>query len=654
MRRELNRPSAVLGALALFSAWLWPPNVAIGGEGQQPAPAPTGTLSGTIAKLVDAGGRLAGIVKSLTLKVSEGSQGYEGLVGKEVELKPPTVGCEVIGCPIPGHFLPDPKIGSALARCHVGDQLQVSFKEEKGAYLITTFKAPEGFQPPAAFRLADYKLRETSAVEGSTVEFSLAAKNAAGKPLTYTAAGVPSWAKFNAAARIFWGTAPRWDKNPEVRKAQQGTFDVCFKASDGGQTLVTISVLDAGWKAQTVAELLSDKKIGTPVELRNIREETIKSKFGGGKEVRKVTFDFTSQVVNLPGYEDDWEHKDALAYLPVEKPAAPNAGAVGTGNRQEFGERACAELGLPVLIFGPFADGENTQTKFEKYVKKASETRNPRHTIFVQSAAMFARGTDALVTLMKKLTQWPASYQDFKVVYTGGSKFGYTSWVAAAGDRRTVGIVPGAFENGDHDAYRLLQREEGRALPWRCPASEGAGDYAGIMSRFFLEPVTIQGQLPNCRALLTGGTADRAVHPKFAITEFEKNLKVPHRVCYVPNLGHSMDGERHSACWLMWLAHCFLGRPVSAIDALRHRSEGDGFVVEAQVSGKPSVQEVAAWATEAGDTDWKRWKSYPMQPGEKGLYRGQIPADSQAYLVEVRDTADGVKGVITSTPQRVK
>ncbi|UCG58966.1 MAG: putative Ig domain-containing protein, partial [Phycisphaerales bacterium] len=307
-----------------------------------------------------------------------------------------------------------------------------------------TYAAPPLFDPIGGERWLNSNVY---VVEGDLAEFTVSAEDPDGDDLTFSAEDVPAWATFDPGTRTFSGVAPLWSNDFGTRGNQQGIFDVLLKVTDGAYTatkIITINVLDSRWTPQTVAGLVANRPItqgaiGSTVSLDNVVDETVWTDYGGGKWIRRITFDFIGQVPNVPGWESDWATV-SVAYLPVDTPAIYDAGAVVYMN-PEWGQSACAELGVPVLVLmGYKGGGEPGQTMF-KYLDKAVETRDPTYLWFVFSSAYFLRQADALFTVVDSMTSWPVSYSGFKTVVSGLSKFGYTSWTtAAASSQRVAGL----------------------------------------------------------------------------------------------------------------------------------------------------------------------------------------------------------------------
>jgi len=186
--------------------------------------------------------------------------------------------------------------------------------------------------------------------------------------------------------------------------------------------------------------LQAGSTVGTAVTLRNVTDTIVWSNYGGGKNLRLITFGFTSQTPDITGWESDWAAETNYAFLPINGPAVENAGAMvegeygGAWGERYQAERACAELNIPVLIINrDWYDGQAVDL-MNKYDTKAQELRNPEYLFYVFAAAHYLRAADALITIIDTMTDWNVSYEDFQVAFTGHSKFGHTCYTAVAAD----------------------------------------------------------------------------------------------------------------------------------------------------------------------------------------------------------------------------
>ena len=507
-------------------------------------------------------------------------------------------------------------------------------------------------------------------VEGEAIEFTVTATDPDGDQLTYSAEYVPPWASFDSNTGVFTGTAPIWASDYDSRHSMPGIFDITFNVTDGSYTvskIVSIYVLDLNWKTQTMRELIENRpitsggEIGTSVALTNVRKETINTNFGGGKTLQKITFGFTSQVPDVAGWEDDWVSTLNFAFLPVNEPAFENVGAIIEGGyAQQFGvkelaERACAELNIPVLIIDVgwnfFYGGE----LMSKYHVKAVETGDPTYLFYAFATAHYLRALDALITVIETQTNWQTSYNDFKAVFTGHSKFGHTSICAAAADpNRIAGYMGNGCGSLDTGAARLLSRLQGA----KSTKPEASFNYLGVMMRYYTESLLLENQMdPGVKALLTMGTDDdkdrsEGYTAKYILTVSENQNIVPNTFGCLPNAPHTTKSPLHATYWTMWLAHTLLGRPVISIDSIFHISNENDITVNAIIPGDTPIQSVQVWATEQSDLDtssWNGFDSYPMSFVD-GVYTAKIPTASKTYFVEVSDEAGGGTGMISSTP----
>jgi len=539
--------------------------------------------------------------------------------------------------------------------------------------LIATFLFSNGFAGPPIFHPIGeerYMNSNLFVVEGNEVEFTVSAKDPDGDPLTYSALNVPDWANFNSSTGVFSGIAPLWADDFETRENQRNVFDVTFEVTDGTFTtrkVVSIYVLDSRWTYKTVAELIANRpitaggEIGTPVEITDVHDEIIQSSYGGGKRLRKITFSFTSQVPDIPGWEDDWASTINYVFLPLNTPAAQNVGAIIEGSyAQEFGEsqlaeRACAELDIPVLIIDRSWDWGHGSELMSKYDSLAVEKRDPEYLFYTFSTAHYLRSIDALITVIDSLTNWQVSYTDFKVVFTGHSKFGHTCHNAAAADpNRVVGFMANGSSIIDTGASRLLGSIQGA----QGTKPEAFVHYLAVMMRYYIESLKIESQMnSDVQALITQGTDDdkdrsSGYTPKYIQLTADKQVAVPHAIGCLPNAPHTTQTPLHSTYWIMWLAHCFLERPITQIDSVFHYSNGSNIIVEAKITSDATIHKVFVWATDQSDLDtssWNGFSSYPMSLSG-GVYKGEIPGNSNTYFIEVKDEANGVRGLIASPP----
>ncbi len=533
-----------------------------------------------------------------------------------------------------------------------------------------TLAGPPKFHPIGEER---YLNSNIFVIEGNEVLFTVSADDPDGDALTFSAFDVPDWANFDAETGVFSGIAPFWSDDYETRDSQSNVYDVQFEVTDGiyiVKKIVSIYVLDADWQEKSVAELIANRpikaggEIGTPVEITNVSEETIQSSYGGGKTLRKISFSFTSQVPDIPGWEDDWVAATNYLFLPQNEPAAQNVGAIVEGGySQSFGEtelaeRACAELDIPVLIIDRSWEFGHAGDLMEKYDSLAVLKRAPEYLFYTFSTAHYLRSIDAFVTVIDQKTDWQVSFNDFRVVFTGHSKMGHTCHNAAAADPiRVAGFMANGSSIIDTGASRML----GNVQHARATKPEAFLNYRAVMMRYYFESLKIESQMdPTVKALIIQGTdddknRDTGYTPKYIMLTADKQVTVDYGIGCLANAPHTTQTPLHPVYWSMWLAHCFLERPVSHVDSVYHYFDGSKLMVAAKISGDTDVRQVIVWATNQNDLDissWNEFSDYSMSKSGD-FYTAEIPSDSKSYFIEVRDEAAGVRGLIASPPMPV-
>ena len=126
--------------------------------------------------------------------------------------------------------------------------------------------------------------------------------------------------------------------------------------------------------------------------------------------------------------------------------------------------------------------------------------------------------------------------------------------------------------------------------------------------------------------------------------------------------------EKHFLDWQMWVSHIFDGRPLSRIGDLSWREVDDGFqwggrtyeagtVFRASIRSPNKIIQSKVWYVYNDDEPyWRDLVWYPeiMEPTADGVYEGHVEGRlPDAWLVEVKDIAQGFAGYLSSTPQDI-
>ncbi len=527
----------------------------------------------------------------------------------------------------------------------------------------STGSAPPVIDPVGGERALNANLY---VVEGEPIEFSLTAQDPDGDSLTWSAINVPDWATFDTTTATFSGTPDPWAEQFEDRVNQDGKFDVTFDVTDGTHTtrkVVTIHVLDATWTEKTIAELIAERPItrgqlGTPIEI-DIASDTVVAAPVSGKQIRWIQFSFTSQVADMEGWEDDWVSDVNYACLPLEAPAAPNAGAIVEGDYSTtFGDdyltkETCAELDIPVLIIDRGWDWDKPLALMDKYDEEAVRQRDPHFLFYVFTAAHYLRAADGFATLIETQTDWNFSRADFRVVITGHSKMGHSAIVAAAGaPGRVAGFMASGCPDLDTDASRLL----GNVQQAVSTKPESSTTYRGVIMRYFEDTLVIQDQMdPGTLGFMALGTNDAngdpvGYTPKYLLGVSTKQLTIPNRVGTIPNEVHTTANDLDYVFWKMWVAHAFLDRPVPLVEEVYHERGDSEITVKARISSDIDLEQVRVWATTQDDLNYDPWDQFEAHPMTLAgdTWEGTIPLEATAYFVDILDVEGGV---VSSAPQ---
>ncbi len=545
-------------------------------------------------------------------------------------------------------------------------------------FLFIMMMFVQAFSVPPVFEAIGENREMNSALfiyEGTSFSFAINAIDPDGDPLTYwtDTTSLPVWLHFNATTHTLSGTAPLWSDVDSIREQQAGIIDVNIYVSDGTYTVervFTIHILDSAWADKTVQELIAERDvnplnstIGTPVQINITSIDTVWSNFGGGKYLRKITFGFRSQEPTLDTCINDWVSNINFAFLPIDTPSVYNAGGLVEGDYSQafgadsLGEKTCAELDIPILVFDLGWYWDYGVELMDKYQAIAFQTRDPHYLFYVFSSSHFLRSIDALVTVIDSLTSWQVSYSDFNVVFTGHSKFGHSCYVAAAADNRISGIVPSGASILESGGARLLGITQGAS----GTKPDAFYDYKGLMMRKYVESIAIESQIDTSVFIMQVlGTDDdksriTGYTPKYVLLESSNHLSHDFRTGCIPNAPHTTQTSFHQTYWEMTLAKCFLNRKLSSVDTSYYYYNGGNIVVNAIVSGNPSIQQVGVWATLQSDTDTSAWNGFQFYPMTltNNIYQTQIPYNSTAFFVLVSDEDNGIKGFVSSQPTPV-
>ncbi len=368
-----------------------------------------------------------------------------------------------------------------------------------------------------------------------------------------------------------------------------------------------------------------------PLEYTVESDQVIDSLTDPRERLRRIDVSFTSQIHH--GVRMDHKVVIFTPADPSRNDAPERRGKVvvigtGVGDARAIWDHAepmATRTGYPTMLLdnpGHF-DGANGEAEWVHHTSRVGkETQNPTdHNYFVLAIA-YLRALDLFQEIL--------GLDTVKAVIGGHSKRATSAYTAAAIDPdRIAGVVymgnESVFERMDEDYRRPIS-------PNRTSA------------------------LVTCPVLYVGATNEDG-YEMFAINHIQEKMIHPWTIEYQPNYHHSFESEKQFVDFRMWVAHVFDGRPITRISEPSHEITDKGLRMRVRLDAPNQIIQVNFWYAYCDDVPYWRdvmwWPAYgyKLENGVCEAYTdGKIP---DAWLVEVRDTAMGYVGYVSSTPQKV-
>ncbi len=303
-----------------------------------------------------------------------------------------------------------------------------------------------------------------------------------------------------------------------------------------------------------------------------------------------------------------------------------------------YGEPIAALTGYPTMICpvpGEY-DGTGGQEISIGFLRNLTDkTHDPIHHNFFRLAIPYLRALDVMADVLG----WKR--EEIRAVIGGHSKRATSAFTAAAIDPvRIVGVV----YMGNESVWSSTKRTSWHAI---CPA------YTKDWVR--------------AKVLYLGATNEDG-YRMYGINQIQEMMGGAWTIEYIPNYRHASMSEKHFLDWRMWIAHVFENRPVTQISDLSYREVEKGFlwggrsreagtVFRARIKSPNKIIQAKAWYVYNDDEPyWRDLVWYPefMVKQTDGFYQGFVKGKlPDAWLVEVKDTADGFPGYVSSLPQDI-
>ncbi len=318
---------------------------------------------------------------------------------------------------------------------------------------------------------------------------------------------------------------------------------------------------------------------------------------------------------------------DGLATGPWREPFLGN-----------YGEPIAALTGYPTMICpvpGEYDGTEGQEISIGFLGDYRQKTQNPVDHPYFRLAVPYLRALDVMAGVLG------LGKEEIRAVIGGHSKRATSAYVAAAIDpERIAGLV----YMGNESTWGST-----REPPWNavCPA---------ILQKWVKAEV-----------LYIGATNEDG-YRMYNINRIQEEMGDAWTIEMIPNYRHASMSEKHFLDWRMWVAHIFDGRPLTRINGLEFRKVEEGFkwggrnvedgtLFRARITSPNKIIQVKIWYVYNDDEPyWRDLVWYPefmvRKEGDvfEGYVKGKLP---DAWLVEIKDTAGGFPGYLSSLPQDI-
>jgi PhoPQ-activated pathogenicity-related protein len=206
-----------------------------------------------------------------------------------------------------------------------------------------------------------------------------------------------------------------------------------------------------------------------------------------------------------------------------------------------------------------------------------------------------------------------------RFVVTGASKRGWTTWLAAATDRRVVGIVPLVIDMLALDRHLRLQVESFGGLSEQLVPYTARGidkllatDRGGELIEI-VDPFRYRNRLALPK-LIALGTND-PYWPLGAVDLYREELPGPHWVSYCPNAGHGLPMPRIAGLVAAMGRHASGAEPLPLVN---WRFAPDGNNEACLLSAEEAPERITLWQAAAPTRDFRQVKWSPTEVTTRG------------------------------------
>lgn len=404
--------------------------------------------------------------------------------------------------------------------------------------------------------------------------------------------------------------------------------------------LLVVSVLPLGAQEKaskkavpTIPELWERcRETLPPFSYEVLQDEVVASYTDPSLVLRLMEVRFTSMVVGQWGRR--MEHT-GIVYMPADPAVYQTEDRKGkvvvvAGGFQDrliidnYGEPIAARTGYPTMVIpvpGEY-DGQNGESCWMNFFRlRMIDTQDPMNHAYFRIAIGYLRALDVFAEILEE--------KDIRAVIGGHSKRAQSAFNAAAMDpERIKGVVYMGMESVFTSYENKIQQ--------------------GI------SPVYSQ-EFVKCPVFFIGSTNEDG-YKMFNINTLQSKMKRPWTIEYIPNFHHATYSEVQIMDWMMWISHIHEERPLTKIRDLEYEENGEGTKFRCRIDTPNRILQAKIFYVYCDDVPyWRDLMWYPSFLRKNGdVYETFVPGKlPDAWLVEVKDTAHGFPGYLSSLPQDI-
>jgi len=363
-----------------------------------------------------------------------------------------------------------------------------------------------------------------------------------------------------------------------------------------------------------------------------LKDEIIQSDTDPQKKLRRMEVRFTSVVVGQWGRR--MEHTGTV-FMPADpeiyqSPERRGKVVVIANSYRDrlvidnYGEPIAARTEYPTMVLpipGEY-DGHDGESCWVYYFRTLlMDTKDPINHQYFRFAIPYISAIDVFSEILKE--------KNIRAVIGGHSKRAPSAFNAAAIDpERIAGVIYMGMES-EFSSYENK--------PYKCISPAYTQEYV------------------KCPVFYIGATNEDG-YEMFNINRMQAKMKRPWTIEYIPNFHHATYSEIQILDWQMWISHIFEGRPLTKISDLSHEENEEGTLFHARIDSPNKIVQAKVWYVYCDDVPyWRDLMWYPTFLRRKGdIYEALVPGKlPDAWMVEVKDIANGFPGYVSSLPQDI-